>query len=378
MIKRTVNFCGGLGLLLTGLFIGGSDVLALDDQWYLGIGGGASWLQPEPQTPGLGVESHQGQMGTLIIGRDIDDRSSAQLQLTALGDAELETGEPVPYFAGDATIVYRFYDSRDRKLVTGGFGAAVYSRFGLGFVQRDTEVELESDASVYFGAGGGVEIFLGNTWSVRAEGFYYDDDAASGSLSLIARFGGRSGLPTPAQTVQPTPTPTPTPTPAIAQPPGDQIDPTTSESKPFANDTDGDGVVNDVDSCSGSTAGYPVRDNGCALFDGVLTGVTFVDQTAELVDGANVQMDYLANLLKQYPESRIELMAHTDLRGTLRDQSILTRARLRTVGTYLVQKGIRSNRLVLRSFGGTRPLAGSGAVDSQVRNNRIEVIEHPR
>ena len=142
-------------------------------------------------------------------------------------------------------------------------------------------------------------------------------------------------------------------------------------------DGDGDGVADATDVCPRSSPGFPVRDNGCALLDGVLSGVRFVPGTADLVPGGTDQLDYLASLLAEYPAARVELLAHTDDGGTARDQSILTRARLRTIGTYLVQqRGVGANRLVLRSFGGTRPLRDNRTEENRRRNNRIEVFEN--
>lgn len=145
-----------------------------------------------------------------------------------------------------------------------------------------------------------------------------------------------------------------------------------------AADNDGDGVSNSTDDCPSSPAGFPTLENGCALLDGVLTGVTFQRSTADLKPGATEQLDFLANVLKEFPEARIELHAHSDNLDTIREQSILTRARLRTIGLYLVDKGIRANRLVLRSFGGSRPLYNNNTAKGRADNNRIEVIEHIR
>jgi len=157
------------------------------------------------------------------------------------------------------------------------------------------------------------------------------------------------------------------PTPAIPQ--------ATQPTAPTGNDADADGVPDATDQCSGSVSGYPVRPTGCALFDGVLSGVSFAPGSAELLPGATDQLDYLANVMTQYPLSRIELHSHTDGGGSVRDQAILTRARLKTIGTYLLQRGVRANRMVLRSFGGTQPLYDNGTAAGRNGNNRIEVLE---
>lgn len=370
---------------------------ALDDQWYIGIGGGASWLQPNPVKPGLGLSARQGVGGHLFFGRDLDDRSSAQATFYALGEAQLENDAElsqddriVPFNAADASILYRIYDTNDRRLRPSTLSLALYGRFALGFINRDTAVPLSNDAAVYFGAGGGAEMFFTKNLSLRLEGMYHDRDAASGSLQLVARFGGTRRLqnrpftrpPAPSTGEVPPPSaPAPSastlpPTPTLPQAPTVSAPAVPTPAIPTNQDSDGDSVPNAQDQCPGSKAGFPVRATGCALFDGVLSGVSFAQGTELLLPGATNQLDFLANVLKQYPQARVELHAHTDNQGTVRDQAILTRARLRTMGTYLVGKGIRSNRLVLRSFGGTRPLYDNATAEGRAANNRIEVIEN--
>ena len=358
---------------------------ALSDQWYLGAGGGVSWLQPNPIEPGLGIMDRQGIVATLLIGRDIDERSSAQFQIYSFGEATLQNSETVSYMGADASILYRFYDSRDRRLRREGFGVAIYGRFALGFLDRTTDQKLSDDAAINFGAGGGLEVFFNNVLSLRMETIYHDRDAASAGLALVARFGGtrtsrraRSVVPAPASLPnaavdQPDPVAT---VPALAAPAVASIEPLPIGT-PGVDDLDGDGVSNKVDSCPDSLLGYPVRDSGCALFSGVLSGIKFIDDSAELLPEGVKQLDYLLSLLLKYPAARIQLMAHTDNRGEVREQSILTRARLKTMGTYLVKQGVRANRLSLRSFGGTQPLYDNRELTGRKANNRVEVLEHP-
>ncbi len=360
--------------------------LALDSQWYFGIGGGLSILEPNPDLPGLNVDDNQGTTGSLIFGRDLDKLSSIQLQLYSLGEATLTDTQTVSYAGGDVSILYRFYDNRDGKLDRGVVGASLYGRFGLGFADRSNDVAIDNQQEIYFGFGAGAEVYLSRNIALRAEAFYHDQDFVSAQLALVTRFGGAASqqlrapqLPSPGVQEE-------LPEATAAQRPQATV-PTTPAQIPEANepeeltasaivDTDGDGIPNTLDKCSNSVKGYPVRDDGCPLFDGVISGVQFLDGTSELAADATVQLDYLANLLKQYPNARVELLAHTDSRGDLREQSILTRARLRTVGTYLIGRGISASRMVLRSFGGSRPLYDNATAQGRQRNNRIEVIEH--
>ncbi len=400
-VKNSLSKTIAAAFVLLGLNSG--EALGFGDQWYIGIAGGASWLQPNPEEPGLDPSVRAGEVGSFILGRDIDDRSSAQLQFYSLGESELENGEIVDFFAADASILYRLYDSRDRSLTRSSRALTFYGRFALGFLERDTEVPLSDDAGVYFGAGAGVEFFFNDHISVRAEGLYHERDASSGTLALVARFGGVRGRnaqrpitppPVPSTASAPSqdagtlPTvpavPGVTDTPVTVTPPTSNLPETisvpapnsTAQVLPSAADADGDGVADAADQCANSRAGYPVRETGCALFDGVLSGVTFLPNTSTLVASAYSQLDDLANVLSQYPNARVELLAHTDNKGSVREQAIITRARLRSVGTYLVQRGIKANRLVLRSFGGTRPLYDNSSQAGQDANNRIELIEY--
>ncbi len=371
---------------------------ALGDQWYIGVGGSVAWLQPNPLDSSIDLDARQGVGGNVFFGVDIDDRSSAQLTLYGLGEAELDNDDVVPFYAVDGSVLYRFYDTNDRRLVPSTVSLALYGRFALGYLERDSDIPLNNDAAVYFGAGGGAELFLTRNLSLRVEGMYHDRDAASGSLQLVARFGGTNRLstrpPVPPTAIPDSPSlpqapqvpqaPQEPQEPQAAAVPQAPTAPTTDLSVPSAPsapaqnriaDADGDRVPNANDQCPGSTRGFPVRANGCALFDGVLSGVNFSPRSSLLLPESTAQLDYLANVLNQYPEARIELHSHTDDQGSVREQAILTRGRLRTIGTYLVGRGVKANRLTLRSFGGTRPLYDNSTSEGRAGNNRIEVLE---
>jgi len=423
---------------------------SLGDQWYIGLGGGPSFLQPNPRRVGVDIDRRLGAGGNFFIGVDMDDRASGQLTLYALGDAELDNERLVAFRALDGSVLYRFYDTKDARLRSSGMHLALYGRFALGFLYRDTDERLVNDSAVYFGAGGGAEWFINDTFSVRLEGMYHDKDAFSGSLQLVGRFGGgrrvlSRPLPQPADasmlpenSVEPSVSESPAvAAPSIPSEPDDSAEPkeptetgesveqieniesveliepiaTVEPTKPTAEiepadlakqaelaeliepiepiepidpdastlsadvDQDSDNVPDAEDQCLGSLAGYPVRSTGCALLDGVLKGVSFVEGSSSLLPDATDQLDFLANVLVQYPQARVELRAHTDKGGTVEEQTALTRDRVRTIGAYLVSQGVGTNRLVLRSFGASQPLFDNENEQGRTGNNRVEVIE---
>ena len=432
---------------------------ALSDQWYIGAGGGASLLQPEASDSSIDVEDKDGQVGTIYFGKDFDSRSSGQFQLYSFGESTFDDGQSsASYIGGDASLLYRFYDSRDRRQRGAVFGASFYGRFGFGFLDRDSDLPLDDDTPVYFGAGAGFETYFTNNLGLRLEALYHETDIASATLTLVTRFGGHRSRPAvspptalppelpeptePTAVTSPVTTPSAVPVPEtsvepprVVPTPQDDVDPnsdlalqdsddsfpdveimgttqentsledsaadtnaeaglqtptlpaapttaTTPEALPPAPplpspDRDGDGVNDVRDRCPDSNSGYPVNTRGCPLFAGLMPDLTFRDGSAEFDDSSLVVLDRLVQTLEDYPDTFIEIVAHTDNSGSESEQSALTRQRLRSIGLYLVSRGISQDRLLLRSFGGKRPAFDNTTAEGRRRNNRIEVFENP-
>ncbi len=68
-----------------------------------------------------------------------------------------------------------------------------------------------------------------------------------------------------------------------------------------------------------------------------------------------VSLDKLVETLNDNPNITIELMSHTDSRGTDEDNMILSQKRAQSVVTYLISKGIASDRLVAKGYGESQP-----------------------
>jgi len=64
--------------------------------------------------------------------------------------------------------------------------------------------------------------------------------------------------------------------------------------------------------------------------------------------------DYLLKLMKDKPGLRIEIMSHTDSRGSDDYNMALSQQRAQSVVNYLVSKGISRDRLVAKGYGETR------------------------
>jgi peptidoglycan-associated lipoprotein len=75
-----------------------------------------------------------------------------------------------------------------------------------------------------------------------------------------------------------------------------------------------------------------------------------------------VSLDNLVETLNDNPNVTIELMSHTDSRGTDQDNMVLSQRRAQSVVDYLISKGIASERLQAKGYGESQPKV----VDEQI------------
>ncbi len=75
----------------------------------------------------------------------------------------------------------------------------------------------------------------------------------------------------------------------------------------------------------------------------------------ELRPESMVSLDRLVETLNDNPNITIELMSHTDSRGTNEDNMILSQKRAQSVVNYLISKGIAADRLTAVGYGETVP-----------------------
>lgn len=75
-----------------------------------------------------------------------------------------------------------------------------------------------------------------------------------------------------------------------------------------------------------------------------------------------VSLDNLVETLNDNPNVTIELMSHTDSRGTDEDNMVLSQRRAQSVVDYLISKGIATERLEAKGYGESQPKV----VDEQI------------
>lgn len=160
-------------------------------------------------------------------------------------------------------------------------------------------------------------------------------------------------------------------------------------------DSDGDGVPDYRDRCPNTPAGEKVDKDGCPLPKEAapapapapvpapppklhgLEGANFDFDRAVVreADFANLDQDVAA--LKERSDIKVEVAGHTDSIGTEEYNMGLSVRRANAVRNYLIGKGIAADRLTVKGYGESRPIADNATEEGRFKNRRVELVPQP-
>jgi outer membrane protein OmpA-like peptidoglycan-associated protein len=104
----------------------------------------------------------------------------------------------------------------------------------------------------------------------------------------------------------------------------------------------------------------------------VLNNLFFDTNQYTLKPYSRTELNRLIKFMGQYPEVQVEISGHTDDVGTDDDNMALSKNRAKSVYNYLVEHGVKAERLRFRGFGETKPLAPNDSDEHRQQNRRIE------
>ena len=131
--------------------------------------------------------------------------------------------------------------------------------------------------------------------------------------------------------------------------------------------------TNQADACT-SDDGVLVSVTACGFGDIIqLRGVDFSTGSAQLTSRAAGLLDELVGVLEKNPSLRFEIAGHTDNVGTESNNRRLSKRRAAAVMTYLVLKGVPSDRLIAEGYGESSPIADNRSPQGRKQNRRVEL-----
>ena len=145
-------------------------------------------------------------------------------------------------------------------------------------------------------------------------------------------------------------------------------------------DTDRDGIINSRDYFASTPKKSVVDAYGCQTGDkvAIAVDVNFATESVVVHDQYRPQIQHLANYLKAYPATKVELKGYADKSGTVLENKNLALRRAEAIRSILVESfDIKSNRLTVTGIGETDRVAPHKGMEGEYRNRRVEarVIE---
>ncbi|MBP7508017.1 MAG: OmpA family protein [Prolixibacteraceae bacterium] len=104
-----------------------------------------------------------------------------------------------------------------------------------------------------------------------------------------------------------------------------------------------------------------------------LNNINFEFNSADLIESSHEELNRVIQLIKDNPEIKIEIMAHTDDKGTDKYNDVLADKRAKSVVDYLVSNGADGNRLIARGYGESMPLVPNDTEENRAINRRVEM-----
>ena len=117
-----------------------------------------------------------------------------------------------------------------------------------------------------------------------------------------------------------------------------------------------------------------VRREGEGIVINFKEKVLFGYDQSVLSASAQSNLDKLSNVLKKYPDTDIQIIGHTDSKGSLRYNQNLSVRRATAVYTYLRGNNIAADRISTIGMGEEDPVATNDTDEGRSLNRRVEFV----
>lgn len=104
-----------------------------------------------------------------------------------------------------------------------------------------------------------------------------------------------------------------------------------------------------------------------------LKSLIFEQSKTKITPDSYSELNQLVEIMKKNRSMVIQLEGHTDYKGRASLNMQLSQSRVEAVKDYLVSKGIKSKKIKLRAFGGSKPLSRDLDDEKRRVNRRVEV-----
>ncbi|AXP80453.1 putative lipoprotein YiaD precursor [Mariniflexile rhizosphaerae] len=118
-------------------------------------------------------------------------------------------------------------------------------------------------------------------------------------------------------------------------------------------------------------------DDGIVVTFDESSGVYFDTNKYNINSASQQSLNKLISVFKEYPDTNILVVGHTDSQGAEDYNMTLSKNRAYAVTNYLSSNGISSGRLTTNWFGETQPMHDNSTAEGRAKNRRVNVAILP-
>jgi outer membrane protein OmpA-like peptidoglycan-associated protein len=125
-------------------------------------------------------------------------------------------------------------------------------------------------------------------------------------------------------------------------------------------------------------SGVEVQRQGNTINLVVPSAISFATNSAQLTPNFYESLNKVATSLKDYSDSTVQIVGHTDSTGAAAYNQQLSVNRANAVVVYLAAQGVASERMQAVGMGASQPIADNKTVEGRAQNRRVEIKIIPR
>ena len=118
-------------------------------------------------------------------------------------------------------------------------------------------------------------------------------------------------------------------------------------------------------------------DNGIVVTFDEGSGVYFATNKFNINQASQTTLNKLVGVFKEYPDTNILVVGHTDSTGDAAYNMELSKNRAYAVTNYLIGTGLSSGRFTTNWFGETQPMHANNTVEGRAKNRRVNIAILP-
>ncbi|MBC7660029.1 MAG: OmpA family protein [Chitinophagaceae bacterium] len=126
------------------------------------------------------------------------------------------------------------------------------------------------------------------------------------------------------------------------------------------------------------SSGVSVTRKGDQIVLNMPGNVTFETGKAIINPGFDNVLTSVADVIKEYKNTNVEISGHTDNRGNQQANQILSEQRAQAVAAFMRKSGVADKRLKAVGYGPNQPVADNTTDEGRAANRRVEIFLTPQ